>query len=195
MRIFFTILLSYIIGCFSTAYFVGKLYKKIDIRNYGSGNAGATNVMRVLGKRMGLITFLADFLKGIVATSLGILLMGYNGGLLAAVFVVIGHDWPVFLGFKGGKGVATSVGSLAILNFPAALISSIIGVSVIFISKYVSLGSITLLLSVPVISSLIGRDFNKQFFLTAVVLAVLSVIRHKTNIKRIIDGNENKIGR
>lgn len=195
MKVFLTVLSSYLIGCFSSAYLLGKIYRKIDIRGYGSGNAGATNAIRVLGKKLGALTFVLDFAKGMVAVLLGMTIMGYNGGLLGGLFAVIGHNWPVFLGFKGGKGVATSVGALAILSFPTTLIAAIIGIILIFVTRYVSLGSITILSLVPIISSLMGKSFNKYFFITTLTLALLCIIRHKANIKRLIEGNENRIGR
>lgn len=195
MKIILLAAISYLIGCFSSAYFVGKVFKKVDIRSHGSGNAGATNALRVMGKKLGVLTFLLDFSKGIIAVVIGYGIMGFNGGLVSAIFAVIGHDYPVFLGFRGGKGVATTIGALVVLNFPTALISVIIGVAVAVISKYVSLGSLVFLSIVPIISSVIGADFNKWFFITSLILAALGIYRHKENIKRLINGNENKLRR
>ena len=194
MKLIIIALLSYLIGCFSSAYFVGKVFKRIDIRAHGSGNVGSTNAMRVMGKKLGILTFLLDFSKGIIAVLIGYWILGYNGGLLASVFVVVGHDWPVFIGFRGGKGVATTLSALTILNFPTALITIIIGVVVAIISKYVSLGSLVFLSLIPIISTIMTKSFNKQLFITTTILALIGIYRHKENIKRIIKGTENKIG-
>ncbi len=189
------IFLSYLIGCFSSAYFIGKVFKKMDIRSYGSGNAGATNAVRVMGKKLGILTFLLDFTKGVIAVLIGYRIMGVSGGLIAAFFVVIGHDWPVFLGFRGGKGIATTIGCYAVLNFPVALVSVIIGITVGLTSKFVSLGSIVFLSIVPGISLIMVENLDKDFLILTVLLAIIGIYKHKANIKRLINGNENKIGR
>ncbi|TJX16146.1 glycerol-3-phosphate 1-O-acyltransferase PlsY [Tissierella creatinini] len=194
MEIFKIITLSYLLGCFSTAYLIGKIFKNIDIRGYGSGNAGATNVMRVLGKKMGVLTFLLDFVKGIIAVLIGIKISGYNGGLLAAIFVVLGHDYPVFLRFKGGKGISTTIGTVALLNFPIALTSVIIGILTALISKYVSLGSIIFLIMVPIISLIFSPTNSNNFIITYSILAIIGIYRHKENIKKILNKTENRMG-
>ena len=195
MKFLLTILIGYLIGCFSSAYFVGKMSKGIDIRLHGSGNAGATNALRVMGLKLGAITFLLDALKGIVAVIIGRFIMGYNGGLICSFFAVIGHNWPVFLQFKGGKGVATSIGVLASLHLPSALLAAPVAIILILVTKYVSLGSIIFLSSVPITYALISGDFRRQYFLLTVLLAILSIYRHRGNIQRLLAGNENKIGR
>ncbi|MBU5314140.1 glycerol-3-phosphate 1-O-acyltransferase PlsY [Tissierella carlieri] len=194
MRILITILLSYLIGCFSSAYFLGKISKNIDIRNYGSGNAGATNALRVLGKKVGALTFALDILKGVIAVLIGKYMFGFNGSLLAGIFVVLGHDFPIFLGFKGGKGVATSFGVLLILNWKAGLICLLVAASIIIFTKYVSLGSIAASISAPVAMVLTLDSVNKYLYITTWVLAALSVYRHKANILRLCRGEENKLG-
>ncbi len=195
MKIILTIILGYLLGSFSSAYFVGTLSKGIDIRNHGSGNAGATNALRVMGLKLGALTFLLDVLKGIFAVLVGRFIMGYNGGLLCGFFVVIGHNWPIFLQFKGGKGVATSIGVLASLHFLSALAAAPLAIILIFITRYVSLGSLVFLISVPISYALLAGDFNRQHFFVALLLAIFSIIRHKSNIERLLTGNENKIGR
>ncbi len=194
MEIFKIITLSYLIGCFSTAYLIGKIFKNIDIRVHGSGNAGATNAVRVLGKKMGVLTFLLDFVKGIIAVLIGIKISGYNGGLLAAIFVVLGHDYPVFLRFKGGKGISTTIGTVAVLNFPMALTSVIIGILTALISKYVSLGSIVFLIMVPIISLIFSSTNSNNFTITYSILAIIGIYRHKQNIKKILNKTENRMG-
>lgn len=195
MNIFVTILLSYLIGCFSSAYFLGKISKNIDIRNYGSGNAGATNALRVLGKKIGALTFALDILKGVIAVLIGRALFGFNGSLLAGIFVVIGHNFPVFLGFKGGKGVATSFGVLLMLNWEAALLCLLVAASIIIFTKYVSLGSIVASISAPLMMVLTLDSVNKYLYITTWLLAALSVYRHKANILRLCRGEENKLGK
>lgn len=195
MNFFLIIIISYLAGSFSSAYFVGKYFKKIDIRHHGSGNAGATNALRIMGKRLGVITFLLDFLKGIIAVNIGILLSGYDGGLVAAIFTVIGHNYPIFLNFRGGKGIATTIATLAVLEFPITLISVIIGILVAVISKYVSLGSLVFLTTLFVLSIFGAGEFYIYRTLTVLFLMVLGYYRHKDNIKRLISGTENRLGR
>jgi glycerol-3-phosphate acyltransferase PlsY len=190
-----TILIGYLIGCFSSAYFVGKAYKGIDIRLHGSGNAGATNALRVMGPRLGLIAFILDVLKGIVAVVIGRLIMDFNGAMLCGFAAVLGHNYPVFLQFKGGKGVATSIGVLASLHFPSALAAAPLAIILIILKRYVSLGSMVFLASVPIAYVLVTRDFKKEYLILTIILALLSIFRHRENISRLIAGTENKIGR
>ncbi len=194
MEIFKIIAISYAIGCFSSAYLIGKLSKNIDIRGHGSGNAGATNAVRVLGKKMGVITFLFDFLKGIIAVLVGLKIGDYNGGLLAAIFVVLGHDYPVILGFKGGKGISTTIGTIAVINFPLALISVIIGITTAILTKYVSLGSLVFIIMVPILGLIFNSYTGNNFILTYIFLAIIGVIRHKGNISRLLNNTENRMG-
>lgn len=191
---FVVALISYFIGNFSSAYILGKIFQKKDIRNYGSGNAGATNALRVFGKKLGGITFILDVLKGILAVYIGEKIMGYNGKLIASIFVVLGHNWPVFLKFKGGKGIATSLGVVFLLHWPTAIICTAIGVAIIIITRYVSLGSIIAAGLVPIIGSIVNRPFNMDFFITTLILAILAIYRHKDNINRLLKGEEFKLG-
>lgn len=194
MKEIMVILLSYLIGCFSSAYILGKIYGNIDIRNYGSGNSGTTNALRVLGIKVGGLTFLLDVLKGIVAVLLGTAILGFKGSLVAGIFVVIGHNYPVFLGFRGGKGVATSLGVLFILSWKTALICLAIGAIVILVTRYVSLGSILASISAPIAIVLTAESINKYLYITTIILALLSVLRHRENIVRLCKGEENKLG-
>ena len=195
MRLFLIPVFAYLIGSFSSAYVIGRAFRKIDIRKFGSGNPGTTNAMRVLGKKYGLLTFALDFSKGIIASVVGLYLYGYYGGLLASLFVVIGHNWPIFFKLKGGKGIATTIATLAVLQFQLTLIAVLIGVAVAAISKYVSLGSLVFL-AINFILSLSGIiKFDVYTQLTYFLLFLLGSYRHKTNIKRLISGTENKIGR
>lgn len=195
MDIFLIPVLSYLIGSFSSAYVVGRVFKKIDIRNHGSGNAGATNALRIMGRKLGVMTFFMDFAKGIIAVLVGLELGGYNGGILAALFAVLGHNWPIFFKFKGGKGIATTIAAMAMLQFPITLISVIVGVLTAAISRYVSLGSLVFL---TVLFALTFTGLSDGGVITSsitFILMILGYYRHKGNIKRLIEGNENKIGR
>ncbi len=193
MKEILIVLISYFIGNFSSSYILCKLTKKEDLRKFGSGNAGATNALRVYGARMGLATLLLDLLKGFLASILGRKLGGETGQLLAAISVVAGHNWPVFLGFKGGKGIATSIGVLFSLSSKLALISLIIGFLIIYVSGYVSLASIIVSILVPFLSILLIKPFNKRIFISLIILAGIAVYRHRSNIDRLRKGTESKI--
>lgn len=193
MNYIITIIGSYLIGCFSSAYIIGKLFKKIDIRKFGSGNVGSTNALRVMGAKLGILTFLLDILKGVIAVFLGRFILGDIGGVVAGLFVVIGHNWPVFIGFKGGKGVATSIGVLLTLFGAIILIPLIITIIIIALTKYVSLGSISFLVMAPLLYLIFIKPFKIEYFMIAFILAIFGIIRHKENIKRLISGKENKI--
>lgn len=197
MKYIIAVILSYCIGSFSSAYIIGKIFKKIDIRNFGSGNVGATNALRVMGTKLGILTFIIDICKGIFAVYIGKLIAGDNGAVLGAFFAVIGHNWPIFIKFKGGKGVATSLGALFMLFDSIMFIPLFIAIIVVLITKYVSLASIFFLSSTPIVYYILVRPFKKEYLLLSIILAILGIIRHKDNIERLIQGNENKfkIGR
>lgn len=193
MRVTLTILIAYLLGNFSPAYVLGKSLGKKDIREYGSGNAGSTNALRVFGKKIGILTFLLDITKGVVAVSLGSYIMGLEGSYIGALFVVLGHNWPAFLKFKGGKGVATSIGALLTLNWKLGLIILVIGVTVVIFTKYVSLGSLLGSVSAPFVSFLLVGTTKSYLFYTTLLLGLLSIFKHRSNIKRLIKGKESKI--
>lgn len=148
----------------------------------------------MLGVKVGALTFILDILKGVVAVLLGIAILGFKGGLLAGIFVVIGHNFPVFLGFKGGKGVATSLGVLFILSWKTGLICLVIGILVVLITRYVSLASILASIFAPVAIVLTTESIDKYLYITTVILALLSILRHKENIIRLCKGEESKLG-
>ncbi len=184
------ILIAYLIGSFSTSYLVAKLFAEIDIRDYGSGNPGSTNILRTLGTKAAICTFLGDFLKGILAVYLGSTFGGATVALLCGIAVVIGHNWSIFLGFKGGKGIATTVGVVASVKPLIALICVSMGIVILFRFKYVSLASIVGVIILPPTIAIYGSDY----FLFGLVLAVLAIYRHNENIERLLAGNERKIG-
>lgn len=189
--------ISYIIGSISPAYLTCKSVEGIDIRDYGSGNAGTTNVLRTVGIKGAIITFMLDVFKGVLASSIGKWILGSNGQLIGGFFAVIGHNWPVFLKFKGGKGVATSLGVLATINLKTTIISVFIGLFIAFISNYVSLGSLSFLFSFPSLYYILGEklkifSYNFNVFILGVLYFILSINRHKSNILRLKNGTENK---
>jgi len=194
MTLFIVILISYFIGNFSTSYILGKSLKSIDIRNYGSGNAGATNVLRVLGAKIALITFLADALKGVLAVYIGGKILGYDGELLSAIFVILGHNWPVLLKFKGGKGVATTIGVMLTISPILSLIIIIIGIIILLITKYVSLSSILGMILLPILGIVVNKEFEPKFFGFTLFISIMAIYRHRNNIVRLISGNESKVG-
>lgn len=195
MKTLIVILLSYLIGSFSSAFFIGKTFLKIDIREFGSGNAGATNAIRVMGKKLGIATFVLDVFKGMLAVLISRAILGYNGGYIGGILAVIGHNWPILIGFRGGKGVATSLGVILMFHWPTAIICVVLGMIVSLITRFVSLGSIVFLSTTPIVNALITPKFNKSFFITTLILALFSIYRHKANFQRIANGTENKFGR
>ena len=189
LHIILCAVIGYFMGCFSTGIILGNI-AKIDIRKYGSKSTGTTNVIRVMGFKMGLMTFIGDFIKAVIAVLLGMMIGGRDGGLIAGLFSVIGHNWPVFYGFKGGKGIACSTAVL-LLNVPLeGAIAAAIAVSVIYLSRYVSLGSLSLLFSAAVI-----LPFTRGLWPVgawALLLFIFAVYRHRTNIQRLMRGTESK---
>lgn len=188
------IVFSYLIGNFSSAYVLGKLFQKKDVREYGSGNAGATNALRVFGVKIGFIAFILDILKGVLAATIGNQILGYNGALIAGIFVVLGHNWPILLGFKGGKGIATSLGVMLFLYWPTTLICVIIAIIVIAKTRYVSLGSIIGAILMPILGNLTKKPFTVEFLLVTTFLCLMALWRHRDNIQRLKSGTESKLG-
>lgn len=195
MKFLFCLLLSYLIGTISGSYIIGSKVLNIDIRNYGSKNAGTTNAMRVLGKKWGVITFIIDFLKGIlvVVISKYVFLFSNQYILFMILACIVGHDYPFYMKFKGGKGVATTLGAFAVFNFKLAFICWLIWMFLILTTKMVSLASIGFLLSIIILFTLLG-DYNVYCDITIFVICGLGIYRHKSNIKRILNKTENKIG-
>ncbi len=186
------LIVSYLVGSISFACIICNKFYSTDIRRYGSGNPGSTNVLRVLGVKPAMIVFTADLLKGLIMVLLGRFFGGENLALLSAVAVVVGHDWSVFLGFKGGKGIATSFGTIIGLFPKAGLILCIIGVLVVAISRYVSLGSVTAAVLLPIL--LLIFKYPAKYVITGLTLGIIAIYRHRDNIKRLMAGKENKLG-
>jgi glycerol-3-phosphate acyltransferase PlsY len=190
---------SYLIGSIPSGLVVGKL-KGVDVREYGSGNIGTTNVLRTLGARYGAIVLIADVLKGVVAVLLARYIIETPTGEMAAGFAAVaGHDWSLFLKFKGGRGVATSLGGLLPLAMPAPL-SGVIGLAVFVLvtlaSRYVSLASIVGSLgAVVAMAVFLGLDrVPWQYLVYIVVVVALIIYQHRDNISRLLSGTESKLG-
>lgn len=181
--------IGYLLGCFSSGLFLSKR-SQIDIRSLGSKSTGATNMTRVLGARLGLLTFLGDFCKAALAVLVGRALLGTEGGLIAGLFAVLGHNWPVFYGFKGGKGVACSIAVLFLAAPLEALAAGIVGILAIILTRYVSLGSLVFLLLAAVILPFSRGLWPHGFW--AIALFVSATYRHRANIGRLLRGEENK---
>lgn len=193
-KILLVLFLSYLFGNINTAYLIGKIFKNKDIRDYGSGNAGATNALRVFGVKIAAITFLFDLLKAVISVILGKMILGEIGMLLSGVSVVVGHNWPVLLNFKGGKGIASTIGVMLVVNYKIALICVAIGLIIVIRSKYVSLGSVITMALLPIIGLFLNRPFDLDFFIFTLILSIMAIYRHKGNISRLLKGQERKIG-
>lgn len=185
------IVIAYLIGNISTSFIIAKLMANVDIRSVGSGNAGSTNVLRTLGKKAAAITFLGDSLKGVAA----VLIARFFGDheyiqLFAGISVVIGHNWPAFLKFKGGKGIATTIGVVLAINYLVALICIAFGIIILIRSKYVSLASISAITIFPIFLFF----HSTEYFVFGLSLCILAIYRHRENIERLLKGTERKIG-
>ena len=189
------VVISYLIGSIPVAYIIAKLAKGIDIREHGSGNVGATNVFRTVGKAAGLATFICDAGKGLAAVLIVASLfpgMAVAGRLVACVAAVGGHNWPIFLGFRGGKGMATMIGGFIGIAPLVVLSCVLLWLLVVTVTRYVSLGSIVASAAIPLFMWLYGRGTGLILF--GALLALLAILRHKSNIKRLLAGTEHKIG-
>jgi glycerol-3-phosphate acyltransferase PlsY len=196
-------ILSYLLGSIPTALWYGETYHQVDIREHGSGNAGATNTFRVLGRKAGSIVLFVDAFKGFLATGLAAVLLYFRLvvwqtcvtlKILFGFLAVMGHLLPIFCDFKGGKGVATTLGMVLALHPQAALVSILIFLLVFAISKYVSLGSMVASLAFPIMLSLglFGQELPIIIYFGS-FLAFLVVFTHRKNILRIFQGTENRM--
>ena len=204
MELIYTIvvgIVAYLIGSINSSILISKAVMGKDIRESGSGNAGATNMLRTMGKKYAIITLIIDILKGVVALLLAKLAIScgaYKVSMyIAGVAVVIGHNFPVFFGFKGGKGVATSLGVILLLDWKIGLVTLAIALAIMAISKYVSLGSVMAALVFVIIQTVVmvvTDSFDITRFVCVVILGGLLIIRHRANIVRLLNGTENKLG-
>ncbi|MCD8391438.1 MAG: glycerol-3-phosphate 1-O-acyltransferase PlsY [Firmicutes bacterium] len=212
--------ISYLIGSVNFSILLSRLLGGKDIRESGSGNAGATNMLRTYGKKMGVITLLLDVLKGVVVVILAGFIVSaaelytLGAGLaqaegaqsfsdmsylpyIAGVCVILGHNFPLYFGFKGGKGVATSLGVVLVLDWKVGLIVAACAVAVMALTRYVSLGSIlggAAYITVEIVKAVVTGNYNITQLVCVVIIGGLLIVRHKENIKRLIAGTENKLG-
>ncbi len=203
LRIIIGILTSYLIGSIPTAYIFCRLLKGVDIRNFGSGNVGATNALRVLGKGPGITVLVLDILKGFVAVVfLGDLLIANQTlRLLLALGSIAGHNWTIFLNFRGGKGIATTFGTLIGLSFRIASLNIILFLIILtwflifLLFRIVSLASVVTGIFLPVYVIVFRHSFNQpnQLILLSLLLCVLVILRHKSNLKRLLESKEPRL--
>ena len=197
---FLIIIGAYLIGSIPSAVWIGKAAKGIDVREHGSKNAGATNTMRVLGVKTGIPVLLIDLFKGFAAVKLALLSPTFDAGsnafvnfqLALGAAAVVGHVFPVFAGFRGGKGVATIVGILLALHWQATLLAIGVFLVILFIFKYVSLGSLMMGLSFPLSVFLIFKTDSISLKIFSVAVCILLFITHRKNISRLLRGQEGK---
>lgn len=199
IKILFSALMGYIFGSFQTSYILGKILKKGDIRNYGYGNAGASNTAVSFGLKYGIIVAIVDILKAVIS----ILFIRYLFSstpdtrhfaflmYLNCIFIILGHNFPFYMKFKGGKGTASLIGALLVLNLKIALIGILAIVLVTLITDYIALGTMALVSSF--IISTIYYNYSVYCIMIAVLISVMSLIKHLPNIRRIINGTETKL--
>lgn len=201
-------LVAYLLGSISFSVIISKKMAGFDVREKGSGNAGATNMLRSVGKKGAIFTLIGDCLKGVVAILFAIIVgkiaKNTDKALLvqlAGIAVVLGHTFPIFFGFKGGKGVATSLGVLLMTNWQIGLICLVFALVLMALTRMVSLGSIAAAVLFPVLTIFVGgshyivegNGIGNGYFVYSVILAIIVVFNHRENVKRILNGSENKL--
>lgn len=184
---------AYLLGSISFGYLAGRLLKGIDIREFGSGSSGTTNILRTLGVGPAVAVLVLDMAKGLGAVCLARLLVGAPlTVMLAGVAVIIGHNWPLYFGFRGGRGIATSIGVMLGISPQVILLALVAGLAVIAATRYVSLGSIIGSLLVPVL--MVAFRLPAAYVAFGLAIALLAVYRHRPNIRRLLSGTENRLG-
>ncbi len=194
------VLLSYLIGSMPTALWVGKAFYGIDIREHGSGNSGATNTFRVLGKKAGTMVLFIDVLKGLTAASLVRYCFFLDPGsvryvniqLLFGLVSVLGHIFPIYCQFKGGKGIATLLGMIIGIHYLSALACVLLFVVVLFSTRYVSLSSMLAAIAFPLVAIVIYKNEEPLFIAFGIAAAIMVILTHQKNIARLVEGTENK---
>jgi len=196
---------SYLLGSISFAIIISRAFRQDDVRNYGSGNAGMTNVLRTFGKNCAILTLIGDFAKGIAAVTLSqlaVLLFTESdpiyGAYIGGIFALLGHIYPVFFGFRGGKGVMTCAGIAFVIDYRVFLILLVVFLLTVLISRIVSLGSIAIAVFYPLTTYLVCHFIDgKTAIVEAIFAAFLGAIvvyMHRSNIKRLLNGTENRFG-
>ncbi len=197
-------IVAYLIGSINFSVILSKKMAGFDVREKGSGNAGTTNMLRSVGKKAAVITLICDILKGVVSIGIAIIVGNIVKDLdksllvqIAGILVVVGHTFPIFFGFKGGKGVATSLGVILMTNWKIGLICLIFALVLMALTKMVSVGSIAAAILFPVLTIFLTDTFivteGSNYFIYSILLAILVAFNHRENIKRILNGTENKI--
>ena len=191
MTFFCLIILSYFFGAIPSGVWIGKIFKNIDVRDYGSKNSGATNSYRVLGAKLGIAVLIIDVLKGYIPLYIASKFnLKYNDLVILGLVAILAHTFSCFISFKGGKGVATSLGVFLFLAPVITLILLVIFILMVYFTKYISLGSITAAFLLPIFTFFTHRD--SYLFALSVIIAIFVIYRHKTNISRLLSGTENK---
>lgn len=199
--------IAYLIGSINFSIILSKKMAGFDIREKGSGNAGTTNMLRAVGKKAAVITLICDILKGVVTILIAVLagkiVKNLDNALLvqlAGIFVIIGHTFPVFFKFKGGKGIATSLGVLLMTNWQIGLICLVFALVLIALTRMVSVGSIAAGILFPVLVAFINQNYivptsnsNWSYLVFSIIIALLVIFNHRANVQRILNGTENKI--
>ena len=201
-------IIAYLIGSINFSVLISKKMAGFDVREKGSGNAGTTNMLRSVGKKAAVITLVCDILKGVVSIVIAIIVGNVAKNLdrelllqIAGIAVVLGHTFPIFFGFKGGKGVATSLGVLLMSNWQIGLICLVFAVVLMALTRMVSLGSCAAAVLFPVLTLFINQHYTvltdgksgRVYFIYSVILAIIVLYNHRSNIKRILNGTENKL--
>lgn len=196
-------IIAYLIGSISFSIIISKKMAGFDVREKGSGNAGSTNVLRTVGKKAAIITLICDILKGVVAILIALLIGLFAKGSckavlvqVAAIAVVLGHTFPIFFGFKGGKGVATSLGIILVINWQIGLICLIFALAIMALTRMVSLGSISAAVLFPILTMFIHTHYianDGSYVIFGIILAAFVIYNHRSNVKRIMNGTENKL--
>ena len=201
-------IIAYLIGSVNFSVLISKKMAGFDVREKGSGNAGTTNMLRSVGKKAAAITLVCDILKGVVSIVIAIIVGNIAKNLdkelllqIAGIAVVLGHTFPIFFGFKGGKGVATSLGVLLMSNWQIGLICLVFAVVLMALTRMVSLGSCAAAVLFPVLTLFINQHYTvltdgksgRVYFVYSVILAIIVLYNHRSNIKRILNGTENKL--
>ena len=187
--------LAYLIGSISSAILMGRLHG-IDIRQHGSKNAGATNTLRTLGKSAAVLVLVGDLLKGVIAVLIGLAISDNLGALIGGIFSILGHNWPVYFGFKGGKGILTSLAVVYTIDWRIGLIATIIGLLTVALTRFVSLASIIGAAVLPVLFYFIEsyREIPKGYGIVfSLIISILAIFRHRANISRLVSKSESKI--
>lgn len=184
--------IGYFLGSVNSAIIISKVRYRQDIRNYGSKNAGMTNMLRTYGKGAAVMTLLGDVAKAVIACLIGKLLLGESGGYIAGFFCIIGHVFPIYYGFKGGKGVLTLAAMVLMMNWQTFLVLFTLFILIVSFSKYISLGSVMCALLYPIVLSKFAEP-NIFGAVVSILVAVLVTVMHRSNIKRLLAGEENKL--